>query len=297
MPLLIKLSDTLDIDLRMLSKNEEGKLIAELQEVFADPLFADQAPDREEIGELAGVSPAACQGLLFLYSAYRTARDDSRHLGERLSGDSFVSDTSHRLRDVLTAIRSFSEILHDNADLEAEERQRFLAIVAELSGNLSQTLDEFLGFVTSGNLDGAMEARSPVDEAAEFIYAHDNYFDEIEREADALLRELGTANALHGALADRLRERFGIATEFDAVGDVDRTGTAPPSELDDAPAALAQPGWPPHGAATFRLASRLGEAQCGEVIERLVEDGRFSTSESAQMVRETLAKYFAAAVV
>ena len=51
----------------------------------------------------------------------RAANERLKEL-DRLKDD-FVSTVTHELRTPLTSIRAFSEILHDNPDLDADERQ------------------------------------------------------------------------------------------------------------------------------------------------------------------------------
>ncbi|MEO6145000.1 MAG: HAMP domain-containing sensor histidine kinase, partial [Dermatophilaceae bacterium] len=74
--------------------------------------------------------------------------------------DDFVSTMSHELRTPLTSIRSFSEILLDNPDLDQEQRQGFMGtIVAEaerLTRLINQVLD--LSKLESGSTDWHLEA-------------------------------------------------------------------------------------------------------------------------------------------
>ena len=58
--------------------------------------------------------------------------------------DDFVSTVSHELRTPLTSIRSFSEILLDNPDLEPEQRQQFMKIVVQESERLSRLINDIL---------------------------------------------------------------------------------------------------------------------------------------------------------
>ena len=58
--------------------------------------------------------------------------------------DEFVSTVTHELRTPLTSIRAFSEILHDNPDLEAAERARFLAIIRKESERLTRLINQVL---------------------------------------------------------------------------------------------------------------------------------------------------------
>ena len=58
--------------------------------------------------------------------------------------DEFLSIVSHELRTPLTSIRSFSEILFDNPDLELEERTRFLGIIIKESERLTRLINDIL---------------------------------------------------------------------------------------------------------------------------------------------------------
>ncbi len=58
--------------------------------------------------------------------------------------DDFLSRVSHELRTPMTSIRSFSEILAEQQDLEGAEAKRFLAIIRQESERLTRLLDEIL---------------------------------------------------------------------------------------------------------------------------------------------------------
>ena len=75
--LLIKLAETLRVDLRELSGSQERHLEVGLREAFGDPLLgADDVPD-QEIEALAAGSPHAARAVLALYRAWRVAREDA----------------------------------------------------------------------------------------------------------------------------------------------------------------------------------------------------------------------------
>jgi predicted transcriptional regulator/transcriptional regulator with XRE-family HTH domain len=75
--LLIKLAETLHLDLAALSGAEERKLEVGLREVFSDPLLGSDTVPEAEIAALAGSSPNAARVVLALYRAWRVARDDA----------------------------------------------------------------------------------------------------------------------------------------------------------------------------------------------------------------------------
>jgi hypothetical protein len=58
--------------------------------------------------------------------------------------DDFISTVSHELRTPLTSIRALSEILHDNPELDREQRVRFLGIVIKESERLTRLINQVL---------------------------------------------------------------------------------------------------------------------------------------------------------
>jgi transcriptional regulator with XRE-family HTH domain len=75
--LLIKLGETLRVDLATLSGTQERQLEVGLREAFADPLLGAEAVPDEEAAALAGSAPNAARAVLALYRAWRVAREDS----------------------------------------------------------------------------------------------------------------------------------------------------------------------------------------------------------------------------
>ena len=58
--------------------------------------------------------------------------------------DEFLYTVTHELRTPLTSIRSLSEIVHDNTDLDEEERQKFLKAVVTETERLSHLITQVL---------------------------------------------------------------------------------------------------------------------------------------------------------
>ncbi len=75
--LLIKLGESLGVDLATLSGRSQRQLEVALQEVFADPLLSTDAVPATEISELAATVPNAANAVLALYRAWRVAREDA----------------------------------------------------------------------------------------------------------------------------------------------------------------------------------------------------------------------------
>jgi signal transduction histidine kinase len=88
------------------------------------------------------------------------ATAELRRANERLQEldrlkDDFLATVSHELRTPLTSIRSFSEILLDNPDLDAEERAHFLRIITSESERLTRLINDVLDLskIEAGRMD------------------------------------------------------------------------------------------------------------------------------------------------
>jgi predicted transcriptional regulator/transcriptional regulator with XRE-family HTH domain len=270
-PLLLKLGEQLRVDIASISDPAEGRLLAELREVAGDPLFADVGLGESNLIDLVEVSPGACRALVKLYRAYRSAREDIQLLGERLSGDPFVASSAHQLRTLLTSVRSFSEILHDNVDLAVSERRRFRGIVVEQSENMTRVVNDLLAFVAGEDLTGRLGAQAAPVQVADFLEAHHNFFEEIEDAAETLRREAGPEGpGRHDRLIHYLAEHYG-------TGDLPATRSR---------ASLA-----------FNAAARVGGIIRAEAIEHYLGDPHLDDDDGRALCRQTLANYFAAAVL
>lgn len=58
--------------------------------------------------------------------------------------DEFISTVTHEMRTPITSIRAFSEILHDNDDLEPEERANFLNTIVEETKRMERLINQVL---------------------------------------------------------------------------------------------------------------------------------------------------------
>jgi Na+/proline symporter/nitrogen-specific signal transduction histidine kinase len=73
--------------------------------------------------------------------------------------DDFMSSVTHELRTPLASIRAFSEILHDDPDIEIGERRRFLGILVSETERLSRLVNQVLDLakIESGHADWRIE--------------------------------------------------------------------------------------------------------------------------------------------
>lgn len=84
-PLLIKLAQLMNVDIGSFATDEDARLVADLLEAFADPLFEEQGLTSVDVREMASSSPTAARAVLSLYRAYRGARSTADDLSSRIS--------------------------------------------------------------------------------------------------------------------------------------------------------------------------------------------------------------------
>lgn len=112
--LLIKLGQTLQVDLAALSGNQERQLESQLREVLADLQLGLEALPEEELRLLAGSAPNAGRAMLALYRALRVAREDASGIalpsGRRiLLPTEEARDFFHERANVFPALEAVAE--------------------------------------------------------------------------------------------------------------------------------------------------------------------------------------------
>jgi transcriptional regulator with XRE-family HTH domain len=155
-----------------------------LQEVLGDEIFADFRLRRINLEELVAQEPQFCRAVTELYRVFRKSRQDLRVLSEHMADDPTLADASHRFLTTLTSLRSFAEIMRDNADLEEGKRAEFAGILVEESENLTAQVRQLFRFIGEGGLGPDSAGEWPREEVAEALQANNNYFDELENWAE-----------------------------------------------------------------------------------------------------------------
>jgi Na+/proline symporter/nitrogen-specific signal transduction histidine kinase len=123
----------------------------------------EEALSIEEVREMLD---EASQVIVYSHRLEQKSRELERATGELSAAnerlkeldrlkDDFVATVSHELRTPLTAIRTFSEILRDNPDVEPAERTRQLGIVIRESERLTRLINQILDIskLESGNAE------------------------------------------------------------------------------------------------------------------------------------------------
>ncbi len=162
--LLIKLAETLGVDLRELSGTQERQMAASLREALTDPLLGGDAIPDAEIETMAGSTPHAARAVLALYRAWRVAREDAGGIalpsGRRIllpneEARDFFDERTNHFPTLEEAAESLAATLRIGAPSEANH-----AIAERLRRQHELT-------VTVGPLDGALRR---YDQAARHLY-------------------------------------------------------------------------------------------------------------------------------
>ncbi|HEY9080082.1 helix-turn-helix domain-containing protein [Magnetovibrio sp.] len=291
-PLLLRLSQILEVDPQVFSPQQENLLSAEISEVLQDPMFEDLQLSDSDIGALVADTPELCQAVLKAFGAYRKAHDDLQMVSERLAQDPVISNAGYRLRMLLTSILSFSEILHDTDDLSENERHDFSKIVMNESENLSEAVTDMLGLITGDGLMDVAGGLSPTEAVTDFIQANNNYFLDLEEAATELRREAGLDSpAPHMRLAGFLLEKHGVSVETAAPDIHETTATVYDSERRQLIVSRALP----LSSLNFHLALFAGKLSFGAQFEKLVNVPELPNEAARRRGIAALANYFAGA--
>jgi predicted transcriptional regulator/transcriptional regulator with XRE-family HTH domain len=145
--LLIRLAQLFGIDVHAFATDEDARLVSDLIEAFADPLFEDHDLTTVDVREMAMASPAAARAVLSLYRGYRAARASADDLSSRLSdGEELASPGTHLPSEEVTDFIQRSS--NHFADLEAAAEDvvaRSRSVSDELYPGLVRHLETQLG--------------------------------------------------------------------------------------------------------------------------------------------------------
>src|SRR6266576_3993685 len=81
--LLVKVAQVLNVDLSSFADDDHGRLAADLQEAFGDPLFEEHPLTTADMRELSE-HPATARAVLALYQGYRSTVESTRALASKV---------------------------------------------------------------------------------------------------------------------------------------------------------------------------------------------------------------------
>jgi predicted transcriptional regulator/transcriptional regulator with XRE-family HTH domain len=234
--LLIKLAQLFGVDVGAFATDDDGRLVSDLTEAFADPVLEEYDLTSVDVRELAAASPEAARAVLGLYRAYQATR-------------ATADDLSSRLRD--------GEAL------------------AGVDGTRAQS-------------------HVPSEEVSDYLQRASNHFPALETAAEELAaRAKLTGDDLYSGMIRYLERELGVSVQiahWEALRDILR-------RYDPDRKTLTLSELLPTRSRTFQLAHQIAIITLGDVLERLVGDGRFTSPAARVVAKIALANYFAGAVL
>ncbi|MEH2512323.1 putative transcriptional regulator/DNA-binding XRE family transcriptional regulator [Nitrobacteraceae bacterium AZCC 1564] len=218
------------------------------------------------------------------------------------------------LRDLATAdedrfFAELNEIFSDPLFRQIDLPKQELRDLAELCPGVTHSLQRLYAAYTEARRGETLAAAqfadrdesagvrfeaNPIERVRDLIEANRNYFPELETAAEALRDELNvTPQDLFTALSDRLRERHSTTVRIMPVDVMRETlrrwdrhrRQVLISEMVDGPGRV------------FQLAIQLALAECGPLMDSIVNRAGPLEDTARRLYRITLANYFAAAVM
>lgn len=216
-------------------------------------------------------------------ATFFASQDDTRLVAElrevSLDRDLDIAIDPAELADIVSAHPTFARAmvsLHQRYRLTTTQ----LAAVSE-------------GRFTSGSGAGSGTITMPHEEVRDYFYQRQNYLHELDTAAEDLTIRMRMHRAeLTRELSDRLTRVHGVRI-------VRRTDLGDPvlHRFDPATRTLEIGGHLASGQYVFKLAAELGYLEFGDLIDKLVDEGKFTSDESRTLARLGLANYVAAATV
>jgi hypothetical protein len=147
--LLIKLAQLFGVDLHAFGADEDARVVSDLLEAFADPVFDAYPLTSTDLRDLAVNHPHVARAVLALYGSFKYQRDASEELASRLEGDESAGVDRSRLpseevNDLIQKHMNYFPELEEAAE-ELWRRARFDA--EDLYPGLLRYLDKQHGIV------------------------------------------------------------------------------------------------------------------------------------------------------
>ena len=145
----------------------------------------------------------------------------------------------------------------------------------------------------SGSSSGSGSISMPHEEVRDYFYQRQNYLHQLDTAAEDLTIRMRMHRAeLARELADRLTMVHGVHIKRRTdLGDTVLHRYDPVAKTLEISGHLAS------GQTVFKMAAELAYLEFGDLIDKLVEEGKFTSEESTILARLGLANYFAAATV
>jgi XRE family transcriptional regulator, fatty acid utilization regulator len=216
-------------------------------------------------------------------ATFFSSQDDTRLVAE------LREVTMDRDLDIDVDPAEIAEIVHAHPTLAramVNLHQRYRITTTQLA---AATEDRF----ADGSGSGSGSITMPHEEVRDYFYQRQNYLHELDTAAEDLTINLRMHRGdLARDLSDRLKAVHGVhIVRRTDLGDTVLHRYDPVSRRLEIGSHLSS------GQQVFKMAAELAYLEFGDLIDKLVEEGKFTSEESTTLARLGLANYFAAATV
>ncbi|ODT76862.1 MAG: Cro/Cl family transcriptional regulator [Pelagibacterium sp. SCN 64-44] len=124
---MLALADSFNLDLSSLATDASDRLVMDLREALADPVFGEAAPNLQELKSVATNAPDMARAVLQLYEAYRKTNERLAGMDAALSRDpqSGVTTAYEEVRDFFHYADNYIDPLDRAAEALAGELGEF----------------------------------------------------------------------------------------------------------------------------------------------------------------------------
>ena len=186
--LLLRIAAELNMPIEELSEVSEQRLLSTLEEIAQSHDIAALGVDENKVGELIGRYPGWARAIAALARSENEASQTARALADRLTHDSFLGESVHRMLSSITSVRSAGEILLDNSDISNKDRNLFQSIIVKESRALTNVGESLASYFDKS--DDTEKILTPLDEVEALFESRENRFEEIESIADSYVQDL-----------------------------------------------------------------------------------------------------------
>jgi predicted transcriptional regulator/DNA-binding XRE family transcriptional regulator len=207
--LLRRTAEALGLELEDLDGAAERRLLERLEEIACTPDMMALGVEAKSAGELIGRYPGWARAVTALARSEHEATDTARALADRLTHAPFLGESVHRMLTHIASVRSAAEILVDHSGIDARRLRRFLEIIHEESGRLSEVGEALAAYFDKAG--SAERVLTPLAEMEALFDARQNRFEEIEEHSESLAEELitGSPGSRQARATELARERLG----------------------------------------------------------------------------------------
>jgi predicted transcriptional regulator/transcriptional regulator with XRE-family HTH domain len=268
--LVSKLTRALNIDLDTLSAPQDARLIHDLENLAAESLFQGIKLERGAPKSIVANHPHWAEAIMKLYHTYQANSEAVEAMSERLARDPYMIESSHQIMNIITSIRSFSEILEEVPDLPEDIRTSMAAGLTSESRKLGSTAKSLFDFINDpGN---SPRSSTPAEQVNDFLIDKHNYFEELEEASSDLRARISRSGSrISDALFDYLQETHGITVKFCSPAATTMPGTAAQYRYNKKSSELLLANTLPEPSVRFQLVQLLLELEHGDTLKKMLE--------------------------